>query len=198
VKSDSDPLERFRLAAVEWAAGGRGQPLVDAAAEALVDGIDSPSLRVLAGTIRISADLETKELAPTVFAELGLSIDERMTPQAMLTYAKQAAQQFLTFGGQPRVLAEALYRAYIDSGYVAELSDFSGIDDWYDMIDGNVIAGSLDEVDSAVTEAAEALLQGSKFTRSPWRNTEPADVPPSANSKRRRFSRWRKAASGQA
>ena len=44
------------------------------------------------------------------------------------------------------------------------------------MVDGNVIAGSLDEVDSAITEAAEALLQGSEFTRRPWRNTEPADV----------------------
>jgi hypothetical protein len=138
------------------------------------------------------------ELAPKVFAELGLVIDERMTPLAMLTFAKQEARQFLAFGGQPRVFAETLYRAYVDSGYVAELSDFSGLDDWYNMIDGNVIAGSLDDVDSAVTDAAEALLQGSKFTRSPRRNTEPADVPTSANPKRRLFLRWRKAVSGQA
>ena len=34
----------------------------------------------------------------------------------MLTFAKQEARQFLAFGGQPRVLAETLYRAYVDSG----------------------------------------------------------------------------------
>jgi len=31
------------LPAIEWAAGGRGQPLVDAAAQALAAGLESPT-----------------------------------------------------------------------------------------------------------------------------------------------------------
>lgn len=54
---------------------------------------------------RCCADVETTELAPRVFAELGLSIDERMTPQAMLTFAKQEAQEFTTFGANRRGIA---------------------------------------------------------------------------------------------
>jgi hypothetical protein len=42
-------LDSLTEVAIEWAAGGRGQLLVDAAAEALADGLDSPTLRELAG-----------------------------------------------------------------------------------------------------------------------------------------------------
>ena len=57
-------LDALAEAGVTWAAGGRGQPLVDAAAEALAAGVDSPTLRVLAGAPRATADEEATELAP--------------------------------------------------------------------------------------------------------------------------------------
>lgn len=41
----SDALTKFNDAAIEWAAGGSGQALVDAAVEALVDDLDSKHLR---------------------------------------------------------------------------------------------------------------------------------------------------------
>lgn len=37
---DARPRERFARSAIEWAGGARGQVLVDAAAQALVDGLD--------------------------------------------------------------------------------------------------------------------------------------------------------------
>lgn len=52
----SGPLTEFNEAAIEWAAGGRGQGLVDAAAIALAEGLDSKTLRVLAGAPRRFAD----------------------------------------------------------------------------------------------------------------------------------------------
>lgn len=64
-------LELFTRAAVDWAGGGRGQPLVDAAADALAAGVDSPTLRVLAGAPRAAADEEATELTLLVFEELG-------------------------------------------------------------------------------------------------------------------------------
>jgi hypothetical protein len=60
-------LAAFVDAAVDWAAGRRAQPLVDAAAQALADGLDSPSLRMLAGAPRASADDEAWDLAPAAF-----------------------------------------------------------------------------------------------------------------------------------
>ncbi len=59
---DSEALARFREEAIEWAVGGRGQEIVDAAAMALAEGLDSPSLRVLAGAPHSTADEEAAEL----------------------------------------------------------------------------------------------------------------------------------------
>lgn len=47
--SELTPIEQFTEAAVDWAGGGPGHVIVDAAAAALAEGLDSPSLRVLAG-----------------------------------------------------------------------------------------------------------------------------------------------------
>ena len=37
-------------------------------------------------------------------------------------------------------------------------ADFTGLDDWYDMVDTGVIAGDSTEIDAAVVGAAERLV----------------------------------------
>lgn len=74
-----EALEALVDAGTSWAATGHGQPLVDAAALALSAGLDSPSLRVLAGAPKRFADEEATDLAPDVFAELGLEMEEKFS-----------------------------------------------------------------------------------------------------------------------
>jgi len=153
----ADAVTRFAEAAITFVAGGRGQPLVDAAAQALVDGLDSPTLRVLAGAPRASADEEATELASDVFDELGLDIPARFSTDAYLAAARATAQEYLAGHGALRDAARVLYRAYVSAGYPPELSDFSGLDDLYDMLETRVIAGSVSDADNATAEALQRL-----------------------------------------
>jgi hypothetical protein len=159
--SDGDgALDAFTAAAIDWAAGGRGQPLVDAAANALAAGLASPTLRVLAGASHGSADEEASDLAPTVFTELGLDVRERLSTEAKIEGARQQAARFLSGQGSARELARELGGMYASAGYPEELNTWSGIDDWYDMLEGKVISGDLRDADAAVVDAARALVAG--------------------------------------
>jgi hypothetical protein len=159
VSSSNRAFEAFAEAGVSWAAGGRGQPLVDAAAEALAAGVDSPTLRQLAGAPRAFADEEASELAPIAFEELGLAIQERRSPEAVVAGARQLARQFLNGGLRPRDLARDLYAMYVAAGYPEELANWSGIDDYYDMLENGVMAGRIEDADDAVTEEARVLAE---------------------------------------
>jgi hypothetical protein len=150
----------FTEAAVEWAAGGPAQPLVNEAANALAAGLDTPTLRVLAGAPKALADDEARELAPAVFAELGLRIAERLGPQAIVDGARLDAKRVLATNGSLRKLATRLWHAYTSAGYPEELSQWSGIDDWYDMVEQDVTVGSVADVDAAALTEARALVEG--------------------------------------
>jgi hypothetical protein len=150
-------LSRFREAAIDWAAGGRGQPIVDAAAQALADGLDSPTLRVLASAPRASADDEAWGLAPDVFEELGLEIPERMSDAAYIAGAVLVGRRFLDGQGTAREVAKRLYAMFVSAGYPRELADFSGLDDMYDMLDTGVIAGSVEDVDRSTVDGVQRL-----------------------------------------
>lgn len=152
-------LDAFAAAAVDWAAGGRGQPLVDAAAQALVDGLDSPTLRLLAGAPAATADEEASDLAHSVFEELGLAIATRLSSSAIVERARQRARRFLQGDDTARELARDLWRMHVAAGYPDELADFAGLDDWYDMIEHGVIDGRLEDADIATLDAARALTE---------------------------------------
>jgi len=148
---------RFEHAAVEWAGTGYGKPLVDAA---LMKGLDTPSLRVLAGAPARSADEEASDLAVDVFDELGLTTAEKHSDDAYVALARLKAQRFLDIGGSARVLASQLSKLYQNSNYREELADFSGLDDWYVMLDDRVIQGNRSAADDAVRESARRLIGG--------------------------------------
>lgn len=69
-------LLALKEAAIAWATG-YGRPLVDAAADVLAAGVDSPNLRMLAGAAARFADEEAAEYGPATFEELDLDIAEK-------------------------------------------------------------------------------------------------------------------------
>lgn len=154
----SGPLTEFNEAAIEWAAGGRGQGLVDAAAIALAEGLDSKTLRVLAGAPRRFADEEATELAAWVFEELGLKVAPRLSSEAVVDGARLAARRFLDSGAaQPRALAFEMWSTCRAAGYPDELQQWSGIDDDYDCIGNGYSRTDAAELDAIVVELAREL-----------------------------------------
>jgi hypothetical protein len=158
---EPDPVSAaFREAAIDWAAGGRGQPLVDAAAEALAQGLDSPSLRLLAGAIKRTSDEEASELAPATFAELGLDVPVRLSTEAVIAGARRMAMKFAADPVNPRAFARDMWRMYVQAQYDSELDGFAGFDDYYDLLEQGVIAGSVLQLDADLLEAARAFVEG--------------------------------------
>ena len=164
---DDHAVSRTRLsrAAIEWAGGARGHVLIDAAADALADGLDSPTLRILAGAPRAAADKEATELGPAVFEELGLQIEPRLSPEAIVEAARLLATDLLAGRWTPREATAALYRMYVASGYASELADFSGFDDYYDMLRDGIVNGSVAALDEDVMRAARSLAARSSWIR---------------------------------
>jgi hypothetical protein len=74
VLRDGSPEQRIYCAVTRWDAGttrGHGD-LIDAACQALVDGLDSPALRELAGASARDATPDIRELVSQVITELRL------------------------------------------------------------------------------------------------------------------------------
>ncbi len=143
-----------------WAAGGSGKTLVDAAAQALVDGLDTPSLRFLAGATAVAADREALDWAPCVFAELGLTVHERGSTQAIIVAARVLGAEFLSFGVNAARFAGELYRMSVQAGDPDELARFSGFDDYFRMIADGVIDGSLFDLTGDFFAEVRALVEG--------------------------------------
>lgn len=133
--------------------------MVDAAAQALADGLDSPTLRVLAGAPRRAADEEASELAAQVFEELGLPIAARLSSKAIIEGARQRARRFLDGEDSAGALARDLSRMYVAAGYPNDLVDFAGLDEWYALIEYGIIDGRVEDIDTATRAAAQQLVR---------------------------------------
>lgn len=160
----SEALATFKDAALTWAGTGYGKPLVDAAVDALAAGLDSPTLRILAGAPARFADEEATEYGPDTFDELGLDVPEKHSTEAYLELAKLKARRFLAGEGSARGVSIELWQLYQQADYCSELADFSGLDDWYVMLDDGIIEGDTSAVDAAVRESAQRLVDGQPST----------------------------------
>jgi hypothetical protein len=164
-------IDGFHREALAWAAGGRGKPLVDAAAEALAVGLDSPSLRMLAGATKATSDEEADQWAAKTFQELGLAVADRFSAEAVIAFARMRAWEFLQARGSvyeesPRSLAAEFYGYYVRSDYAAELATWSGIDDEFVMLGEGVFWGSPDDIMPDLIAELEQLC-GRKDPRLP-------------------------------
>lgn len=155
-----EPVEALLNAGTVWAATGHGQPLVDAAAAALAEGVDSPTLRVLAGAPARFADQEATEFASAVFSELGLALPVKFSEEAYVALARLKAQQFLDGELSARKLANELWSLYSACDYSPALAAASGLGDWYSLLDDGVIPSDEAAADAQVRECAEDLASG--------------------------------------
>jgi O-acetyl-ADP-ribose deacetylase len=163
-KTERATIEAFCRAALAWAAGGLGKPLVDAAANALAEGLDSPSLRMLAGATAVAADAEASQWAARTFGEFGLEIQDRFSREAIVAFARLRAREFLRSQGtsdeqSPRALAAEFYRYAVASDYPDELASWPSIDDHFEMLDSGVIYGSVVDIMPGLIAELEALCE---------------------------------------
>ena len=81
---------------------------------------------------------------------------------AIIEGARYRDADLLAGAVSPRELASELYRAWVATSYADELDDWSGFDDWYELVDSGVIAGDPTEIDQAVHRTARALVNGER------------------------------------
>ncbi|MFI9360750.1 hypothetical protein ACIG5E_06770 [Kitasatospora sp. NPDC053057] len=117
-----------------WAIGElRARDVVDAACAALVAGLDTPALRVLAACTYGEADTDVEGLLPPVMAELGLDLPELDTRESEEAGLRALARQLLNAELTPRELARTVHRRF---GHRLELAEpLSCLDYEYDALE---------------------------------------------------------------
>lgn len=144
-------------AATLWSIGyGRGQAVVEAACDALVAGLDSPALRMLAALSTREADREVPELLPAVLEELGLSALPKDSLAGRETAARALAARLVSEHLTPRELASHAHRLFGHELPIAER--LAELDDEYDTIEYS--GRTPDEVDADITAEAHLLADG--------------------------------------
>ncbi|WP_406195508.1 hypothetical protein OH807_07625 [Kitasatospora sp. NBC_01560] len=146
----------------------RANEVVGAACDALVAGLDSPTLRILAACTRAEADYEVPGILPAALDELGLTFYPVGSQAGQEAAARALAIRMLAGDLTPRELAFRIHQRF---GHELDLADrLAELDDEYDMLDyggGRTPA----EVDAEVTAEARRLAQHPRV------QAEPTDTP---------------------
>jgi hypothetical protein len=152
--------------------------VVTAACDALVAGLDSPALRILAACTRAEADYDIPDLLPPALDELGLTFHPPGSVAGQEAAARAIATRMLAGELTPRELAFRIHQRF---GHELPLAErLANLDDEYDLLeyDGD---GTPAQIDADVT--AEAL----RLAQHPRVQTEPAGPPPEADRWSREF-----------
>jgi hypothetical protein len=178
--TDPDPLE---LAACALATGDlRSETLPDLAVDALLRGIDSPSLLMLAGQHR-SDVRDSADLFRSALAELGIDVPDRQT--ALWTHVRTTAQAMCDGTVAPAVGTDRIWMLYLDLEDNGDLRIFAGLGSELDSSPDDAAIGA-----QMVAEAAELLQRpgprvwfaltpragGSPLTRTTGDGRRPVDV----------------------
>jgi hypothetical protein len=141
-------------AAALWSIGAvRSAAVVACACEALVAGVDGPSLRVLAGLTRNEADLDVPDLLPAVSEELGLHFYPRDSHEGREAAARALAMQAVCGRLTARQLAGEIHRHF---GHTLPLAErLALLDDEYDLREYS--ERSTDDIDQEVMAQAIRL-----------------------------------------
>jgi hypothetical protein len=113
------------LGKVFWfcgANGGVAQDCVDWALEALCEGVDSPSLRILAGLEPLLNSFEVLDYTRRTLKELGIS--ELVGEEAVLAYSRDLAEEIIERRESLRANLSALFRLCHTNDYLSEIYDF--------------------------------------------------------------------------
>lgn len=154
--------------AVLWSMGEiRATDVVTTACDALVAGLDSPALRILAACTRAEADYDVSDLLPPALDELGLTFHPVGSVAGQEAVVRALAAQMLAGELTPRELAFRIHQRF---GHELPLAErLANLDDEYDLLEYG--EGTLAQVDADVS--AEAL----RLAQHPRVPTEPAGPP---------------------
>lgn len=151
IETATDDLQNL---AVLWSIGeARAHDVVEGACAALVVGLDSPALRILAGYTRAEAENEVPDLLPAVLAELGLVFYRRDSEAGREAAVRALAHQMLAGRLTPRELALRIHQQF---GHRLPLAErLAELDDEYDILEyGDRTSPQLD---AEVTAEAQRL-----------------------------------------
>ena len=113
------------LGKVFWFCGtneGIAQDCVDWALDALCEGIDSPSLRILAGLESPLNSFEVRDYTKKTLKELG--IRELVGEEAVLAYSRDLAEEIIERRESLRANLKALFTLCHTNDYLSEIYDF--------------------------------------------------------------------------
>jgi hypothetical protein len=166
--STEPAARRLQDRAVLWRMGEIGATdVVTAACDALVAGLDSPALRILAACTRAEADYDVPDLLPPALDELGLTFYSVGSVAGQEAAARALADRMLAGELTPRELAFRIHQRF---GHELPLAErLAELDDDYDVLEYG--DRTPEQVDADVT--AEAL----RLAQHPRVPTEPTGLP---------------------
>ncbi|MCX5415755.1 hypothetical protein [Streptomyces sp. NBC_00059] len=154
--------------AVLWSTGEiRASDVVNAACDALVAGLDTPGLRILAACTRAEADYDVHDLFPAALDELGLTFYPVGSEAGREAAVRALARRMLAGELTPREFTFHLHQRH---GHELPLTErLAVLDDTYDILEYG--DRTVDQVDAEVTAEARRLAAH------PTVPAEPTDSP---------------------
>lgn len=139
-----------------WSIGAVSpQAVIRRACDALIVGLDSPSLRILAGLTRGEADYHVPDILPAALAELGLDFYPRDSRGGREAAARALAAQAESGALTPRELAATIHHHFGHSLPLAER--LAALDDEYDL--GPYATLTPEQIDQEVIAEARRLTR---------------------------------------
>ncbi|AYG85242.1 hypothetical protein DWB77_07459 [Streptomyces hundungensis] len=133
----------------------RASDVVAAACDALVAGLDSPALRILAACTRREADYDVPGLLPPALDELGLTFYPAGSVSGKEAAARALAARMLAGELTPRELAFQIHQRF---GHKLPLAErLAALDDEYDILEYGDRTPA--QVDADVRAEAQQLTQ---------------------------------------
>ncbi|MFE7568968.1 hypothetical protein ACFU76_18725 [Streptomyces sp. NPDC057539] len=137
--------------------------VVTCACNALVAGLDSPALRMLAACTRAEADYDVPDLLPPALDELGLTFNSVGSVAGQEAAARALAARLLAGELTPR---ELVFRIHQRFGHELPLAErLANLDDEYDILEyGDRTSAQVD---------ADVLAEALRLTQHPRVNPNP-------------------------
>ncbi|RSO48332.1 hypothetical protein DMH15_04870 [Streptomyces sp. WAC 06725] len=156
MSSTESAARRFQDRAVLWSMGEiSAADVVTAACDALVAGLDSPALQILAACTRAEAGYDVPDLLPPALDELGLTFYTVDSVAGQEAAARALAARMLAGELTPRELAFRIHQCF---GHELPLAEqLAELDDEYDVLEYSDRTPA--QVDADVTTEALRLAQ---------------------------------------
>ncbi|MGW5280731.1 hypothetical protein ACWERI_15005 [Streptomyces collinus] len=156
MQSTEQAARELQDRAVLWRMGEiRASDVVTGACDALVAGLDSPALRILAACTRAEADYDVRDLLPPALDELGLTLPTVGSVAGQEAAVRALAARMLAGDLTPRELAFRIHQRF---GHELPLAErLAGLDDEYDFLEYSDRTPA--QLDADVTAEAQRLAQ---------------------------------------